>query len=763
MIPEFPTTRSETFLAAILGESVELPVPQSREDLFLAKIAGMDVALPAPQSRTEIYLAAILGADVALPVPVSRVDLYLAKVAGMAVEIPEPLTRIDEYLAEWAENGSGWSWETVTGVSPLALTNALAKKIKRLIQYGKCTQSATPTPSAPVDIVCNNGVLRYGAVGKNLCNTATDVNGYAIDANGNETVASTACYSALIPVTAGEYAYSGICSTQGGSNNKRVHGYTNGVWVQQIAMYVVPAGAAFSYVFSVPSGIDAVRISHWSNDAQTQVERGSTATAYEPFVGGIVADGTDEVLTVSATGAETQTASVANLLSVGDYADEQDIISGGVTHKVGIKVFDGTEDWTTDTYGGSRRMVSRDIYNASGSTLAVVCSHYIFRSAGEREQPNSIFIAGSGKMVVYVDSTQSISTVDDWKAFLAEQYAAGTPVIVIYPLATETTEHTTPQPLSTVEGDNTVSWTAEVSGTVKEVEYAYEAPSFEWKTASGAVVSVSDALAGEVGALTVSINPVQTGSGDPSPANVRPIFGWASADVCVTGVNIWNPETSEPGYLSGTGTKSAQSERNEWLSDYIPVPSGATKLTLCANGMTASEQAWFGVGYYNADKTWIKRWASTSTSNTVTVTLESNAAYIRVMARAYSYGKEALFAAWGDGVSYEQYVGAPATAVSFGGTYYGGTLDVLTGVLTVTKAYIDSYAGEAINEPWISSMDKYVSGTTPTTGAQVVYTLATPQTVQLTPAQVSTLLGTNVIWASGNGEVSVTYRAEASE
>ena len=48
-------------------------------------------------------------------------------------------------------------------------------------------------------------------------------------------------------------------------------------------------------------------------------------------------------------------------------------------------------------------------------------------------------------------------------------------VITLSALDTPVTEHVTPQPLSTVEGDNTVAWTAEVSGTVKEVEYAQAA------------------------------------------------------------------------------------------------------------------------------------------------------------------------------------------------------------------------------------------------------------------------------------------------
>ena len=97
------------------------------------------------------------------------------------------------------------------------------------------------------------------------------------------------------------------------------------------------------------------------------------------------------------------------------------------------------------------------------------------------------------------------------------------------------------------------------------------------------------------------------------------------------------------------------------------------------------------------------------------------------------------------------------TNIPLGGTYYGGTLDVLTGVLTVTHANIPSYNGETINEPWISSMDAYSPGDTPTTGAQVVYPLATPTTVQLTGQQIATFLGTNNVWCDSGKIIHLEY------
>lgn len=93
------------------------------------------------------------------------------------------------------------------------------------------------------------------------------------------------------------------------------------------------------------------------------------------------------------------------------------------------------------------------------------------------------------------------------------------------------------------------------------------------------------------------------------------------------------------------------------------------------------------------------------------------------------------------------------------GIIYGGTLDVISGVLTVTDQNIASYNGENLPSTWISDRDAYSVGETPTIGAQVVYKLETPITYQLTPLELKTLLGTNNFWAN-TGDILVEYRAD---
>lgn len=71
---------------------------------------------------------------------------------------------------------------------------------------------------------------------------------------------------------------------------------------------------------------------------------------------------------------------------------------------------------------------------------------------------------------------------------------------------------------------------------------------------------------------------------------------------------------------------------------------------------------------------------------------------------------------------------SPTATADFNQTIYGGSANLLTGEGVITHSNIASYNGETLTGEWISSMDVYSAGGTPTTGAQVVYELAAPTT-----------------------------------
>lgn len=58
------------------------------------------------------------------------------------------------------------------------------------------------------------------------------------------------------------------------------------------------------------------------------------------------------------------------------------------------------------------------------------------------------------------------------------------------------------------------------------------------KTITGALIHITDALAKPAHELVAVLKPVQSGTGDPSPTNVRPISGWTGANIGGSGNNI---------------------------------------------------------------------------------------------------------------------------------------------------------------------------------------------------------------------------------
>jgi hypothetical protein len=98
--------------------------------------------------------------------------------------------------------------------------------------------------------------------------------------------------------------------------------------------------------------------------------------------------------------------------------------------------------------------------------------------------------------------------------------------------------------------------------------------------------------------------------------------------------------------------------------------------------------------------------------------------------------------------------------VTFPSTVYGGEYEFVSGKVKSEWGYIASYNGETITEPWMSDRDVYVAGTTPSTGAEVCYKLATPQEITLTEEEIALLKGQNVLWTDSNGNITLVYSAD---
>lgn len=81
---------------------------------------------------------------------------------------------------------------------------------------------------------------------------------------------------------------------------------------------------------------------------------------------------------------------------------------------------------------------------------------------------------GASQYWYFIPTDQTLNDADDWKAWLKAQYDNGTPVIVLYPLAEETTESVQGQRLHSASGENTISVTSNVDPVNLTVEYKAE-------------------------------------------------------------------------------------------------------------------------------------------------------------------------------------------------------------------------------------------------------------------------------------------------
>lgn len=334
-------------------------------------------------------------------------------------------------LRKAAKGGSSGTITTVTGVSPLTLANALAKPIKKLIQYGKVTTSGG-------DTYCNNGKLT-------AVHRSGLPNGYKlleyVGGNGSRYVlidlylastdvvecefknSTTTGYGAMYGVfKLGESSALYANQTYYGydvDNNKvdtgiRVdtewhssrHDFVNGtLTIDNTTVNFTPwtftnstknavltrfYNGSYGYhwkgylrKFKVTRGNEVIcdlLPAKDSNDVAGLYDLVSgtfyTSAAGTLLEGNEVDDyelrvvGTPEVLSVG-----TQTATVVNLFATGDVKDEQDIISGVVTRRTEVSVSGGVITISALAEPVTERVTAQPLRTAEGNNTVSVTSN----------------------------------------------------------------------------------------------------------------------------------------------------------------------------------------------------------------------------------------------------------------------------------------------------------------------------------------------------------------------------------------------------
>ena len=169
-----------------------------------------------------------------------------------------------------------------------------------------------------------------------------------------------------------------------------------------------------------------------------QIEKGSAATQYEPYRG------------------EEFTLDFGQTV----YGGSLDWASGVLTVDKALLTLTGTEAWSNSDINMNVRVriAVADIKCTltNSSIIHAICSHYQPVSANDTYDGRVGFSGHDSTRVMYFNDGERTADVETWKAFLAEQYAAGTPVQVCYPMVNPVTVQLTPQEVLALSGTNTL-------------------------------------------------------------------------------------------------------------------------------------------------------------------------------------------------------------------------------------------------------------------------------------------------------------------
>lgn len=308
--------------------------------------------------------------------------------------------------------------------------------------------------------------------------------------------------------------------------------------------------------------------------------------------------------------------------------------------------------------------------------------------------------------------------------------------------------------------------------------------------------------------LLVNIEPVQSGTGDPSPDNVRPISGWSAVNVWRTGKNLFNPQSTSTAWVDWQGNITTVSSAKT-----VKILARAGDTFTLSNANASSGTNSLLIAFFDETDTIISsRHIATTGEKFVTATAPAGTDYMIAGYYRWSESAEQQLELSFTATSYEPYSGNQYT-IQLGQTFYGGTLDVTNGVLTVDRAMVDlgtlewiyqenlsrfyttgirdtsakpaslaavnaicsAYALSASGNNgtfligtdgtlyiWDSSYVDATSFKNGVTGQQFVFELATPITIPLTPQEISTLQGQNNVWAD-SGDVDVEYIATGGQ
>lgn len=299
----------------------------------------------------------------------------------------------------------------------------------------------------------------------------------------------------LLETTLTSQTRNGITYTVNSDGTIQVQGTASALSIVNIGSYVVREDATY-YASGCPSGGSASTYRMYcswgsneiGNGSQRELTAGTTVTLQIAIASGITINATYKPMfcKLSDGTAYEPYNGTTYPISLGQtvYGGVLDVTSGVLTVTHGIKVWDGTENFGLVSDGTTNR---RFTVVLSGTTANGICSHGVMVNTNSGSW-GQFRLYTTGNFAV-LDNGSNFADATALKAYLAEQYANGTPLTVVYELATPITITLTPTEVTTLLGDNNI-WAdsgdvaviyradtkAYIDGTIVDVPLAMIAP-----------------------------------------------------------------------------------------------------------------------------------------------------------------------------------------------------------------------------------------------------------------------------------------------
>lgn len=336
----------------------------------------------------------------------------------------------------------------------ISVSDASNLPLQGLTLYGKTTQDGTPTPDAPVALesVGDGGSVGVKVLGKNLLpfkykNKSTTINGVTATVNDDGSITWSG--------TATGYLGFPLCSNAPISDFPTVFTVLAlGTYKNVTIQVAILDDGMYLYNADMQSKSQTINLADYPtaktiNIAVKRKNDGleTSGTIYPMVVAGAVTSAEYEPYKEP----QTLTASTPNGLhgipaaSGGNYTDESgqqwicdemDFEPGVYIQNVDEFILKGTESWALNSSAKNPYFYIRFTpENPIKSGKRGLCSHFPYESSPNMQPAGSI-VFGWNSTYTNLLFASGHSSVDEWKAYLAEQYATGTPVTIRYCLAT---------------------------------------------------------------------------------------------------------------------------------------------------------------------------------------------------------------------------------------------------------------------------------------------------------------------------------------